>query len=169
MPALRARPRGVEGRPGRAAPERRALRGPRLPAAAAALPGGPFAPPRRERSLAKFPSFVSGARAWLPPSWGSRGRALFLPVRALRLFTRVGVVSSLPPGHVRTPPSPLAPHPVHLHSRAGRRWWPGRGVAGTQGRRPHSRCPLDFSRSHIYSARFLAIKLPSFKNVRIHV
>lgn len=111
VPALRGGPRGVEGRPGRAPS------GPRLPAAAA-LPGWLFTPPRRERSLARFPSFVSGARAWPSPSWGSRGPARFLPVRALRWPTWVGLVSSIPSGHVRTPHSPLAPHPVHLQSVA---------------------------------------------------
>lgn len=153
------------GRAGRRAPH-----GPRLPAAAA-LPGWPFMPRRRERSLARFPSFVigPGPGRLLPGAVEARPGSSGYERCALAHSGGSGVPA--PSGHHL---SPLAPHPVHLHSQAERSAQseagdPGVGVAGAQGRYLHPCGPLDVSRSPIHSAGFQAIKLPSEKRADTRV
>lgn len=166
VPALRGGPRGVEGRPGRAASTPRTP-----PPGRRRLPGWPFMPRRRERSLARFPSFMSGPG--LAASFLGQSRPGQVPrgTSAARWPTRVGLVCPLPP--VTTYPHWLLTLSIYTRrlsaaaqSDAGD---PGVGVAGAQGRYLHPCGPLDVSRSPIHSAGFQAIKLPSEKRADTRV
>lgn len=103
VPALRGGPRGVEGRPGRAASTPRTPPpGRRRPARVALYAAAPGAK-SREVSVLREQS-----RAWPPPPWGSRGPARFLGVRALRAgpLGWVWCARSL-----RSPPIPIGSSP----------------------------------------------------------